>query len=119
MSLSGVRIVHIVDHLDRGGLEHVVCDLSAEQLRRGHDVSVFCLYRPGSLAAGLATGGVHVVCGYKGSGPDLRVMRELRRLMRGSERKLFHSHSMIPNYYACAARLLAGLAITVVNTRHV
>jgi glycosyltransferase involved in cell wall biosynthesis len=38
--------------------------------------------------------------------------------MRGSERALYHSHSMMPNYYACAARLLAGLSIPVVNTRH-
>jgi glycosyltransferase involved in cell wall biosynthesis len=45
-------------------------------------------------------------------------VRELKRLMHGSERALFHSHNMMPNYYACAARLLAGLSITVVNTRH-
>jgi glycosyltransferase involved in cell wall biosynthesis len=118
MSLSGVRILHIVDSLDRGGLEHVVCDLSVEQLRRGCNVSVYCLHTPGSLAAGLAASGVRVVCGHKRSGADLRVMLQLRRLMQGSGRALFHAHSMMPNYYACAARLLGGLSITVVNTRH-
>jgi glycosyltransferase involved in cell wall biosynthesis len=118
MSLSGLHILHIVDSLDRGGLEHVVCDLSSEQLHRGCNVSVYCLHTPGSLAAGLAAKGVRVICGYKRSGADLRVMLELRRLMQGGGAALFHAHSMMPNYYACAARLLGGLSITVVNTRH-
>jgi glycosyltransferase involved in cell wall biosynthesis len=96
----------------------VVCDLSAEQLRRGYQVSVYCLHTPGSLAAGLEAAGVRVSCGHKRIGPDLRVVRELRQLAKGRQRALLHSHSMMPNYYACAARLLAPLAITVVNTRH-
>lgn len=118
MSLADLQVVHIVDNLDRGGLEHVVCDLSIEQMRRGCSVSVYCLHVPGSLAEGLAASGVRVLCGYKRRGPDLRVMLELSRLLRGSRRSLLHAHSMMPNYYACAARLLARLSIVVVNTRH-
>ncbi|MDB6106335.1 MAG: glycosyl transferase [Gammaproteobacteria bacterium] len=113
-----MRILHIVDSLDRGGLEHVVCDLSAEQLRRGYQVGVYCLHAPGSLAAGLEATGVQVTCGHKRAGADFRVVRELRRLATESHVALLHSHSMMPNYYACAARLLAPRAITVVNTRH-
>jgi glycosyltransferase involved in cell wall biosynthesis len=115
---AGVRVVHVVDSLDRGGLERVVCDLSSEQLRRGYDVRVYCLLSRGSLAAELEARGVRVVCGSKTRGPDFRVVRELRRLLRGSRPAVLHSHSMMPNYYACAARLLAGLSITIVNTRH-
>jgi glycosyltransferase involved in cell wall biosynthesis len=118
VSLTRIGILHIVDSLDRGGLERVVCNLSTEQLRRGHDVRVYCLHTLGNLAPGLEADGVRVICGYKRSGPDLGVVRELRQLMHGRQRALFHSHSMMPNYYACAARLLAGLSITVVNTRH-
>jgi hypothetical protein len=118
MPRSRLRILHIVDSLDRGGLERVVCDLSLEQLRRGCSVGVYCLLSPGSLAAGLAASGVRVACGHKRSGADLRVMLQLRRLMLGGGPALIHAHSMMPNYYACAARLLAGLSITVVNTRH-
>jgi glycosyltransferase involved in cell wall biosynthesis len=118
MSNGGVRLVHVVDSLDRGGLERVVCDLSSEQLRRGYDVRVYCLLSRGSLAAELESRGVRVVCGSKRLGPDFRVVRELRRLLRGSGRSVLHSHSMMPNYYACAARLLAGRSITIVNTRH-
>jgi glycosyltransferase involved in cell wall biosynthesis len=113
-----MRILHIVDSLDRGGLENVVCDLSAEQLRRGHQVSVYCLHAPGSLADSLQATGVQVTCGYKRAGADFRVIRELRQLATGRQRALLHSHSMMPNYYACAARLLALRTITVVNTRH-
>ena len=113
-----MRIVHIVDSLDRGGLERVVFDLSVEQLRRGHDVSVFCLLSPGALAAELLQRGVPVLCGYKRRGADIRVMRQIARLLVGREQALFHSHSMMPNYYGCAARLLARLSIPIVNTRH-
>ena len=118
MSLTDLHVVHVVDNLDRGGLEHVVCDLSIEQMRRGCNVSVYCLHVPGSLADGLAASGVRVLCGYKRRGPDPRVMLELSRLLRGTGQSLLHAHSTMPNYYACAARLLAGLSIVVVNTRH-
>jgi glycosyltransferase involved in cell wall biosynthesis len=113
-----MRILHVVDSLERGGLERVVCDLSLEQVRRGHDVTVYCLLTSGSLAPGLQAEGVPVICGHKRSGPDLEVVRELRGLMRSPGPGLIHSHSMMPNYYACAARLLARMSITVINTRH-
>jgi glycosyltransferase involved in cell wall biosynthesis len=87
-------------------------------LRRGHDVRVFCLHAPGSLAPQLQSSGVPVVCGYKRSGPDPRVVWALRNMRAPGQRTVFHSHSMMPNYYACAARLLAPGTITVVNTRH-
>jgi glycosyltransferase involved in cell wall biosynthesis len=118
MSLRDLRIVHVVDNLNRGGLERVVFDLSIEQMRRGFDVSVYCLHVPGSLADELAARGVPVQCGHKRRGPDLRVVRQLRALGRGKPNALLHAHSMMPNYYACAARLLAGLSFEVVNTRH-
>jgi glycosyltransferase involved in cell wall biosynthesis len=118
MSNAGMRLVHVVDSLDRGGLERVVCDLSSEQLRRGYDVRVYCLLSRGSLAPELEARGVRVLCGSKRRGPDFRAVRELRRLLRGSARSVLHSHSMMPNYYACAARMLAGLSICIVNTRH-
>jgi glycosyltransferase involved in cell wall biosynthesis len=117
MTPSTLQIVHVVDNLERGGLEHVVCDLAAEQLRRGYSVSVYCLHVPGSLAAGLSARGVRVLCGYKRRGPDPRVIRELGGLLRGMP-ALLHSHSMMPNYYACAARLLMRWSTVVVNTRH-
>lgn len=118
MSLGKIRILHVVDSLDRGGLERVVCDLSIEQIRRGHDVRVYCLHTPGSLAPSLEAAGVAVICGHKHSGADLGVVRELKRLMPAGPPGLMHSHSMMPNYYACAARLLARFTTTVVNTRH-
>jgi glycosyltransferase involved in cell wall biosynthesis len=116
MTPSTLQVVHVVDNLERGGLEHVVCDLAVEQLRRGYAVSVYCLHIPGALAAGLSARGVPVVCGYKRRGPDPRVMRQLGGLLRGAP-ALLHSHSMMPNYYACAARLLRWSTV-VVNTRH-
>jgi glycosyltransferase involved in cell wall biosynthesis len=117
MTPSTLQVVHVVDNLERGGLEHVVCDLAVEQLRRGYTVSVYCLHVPGALAAGLSARGVPVLCGYKRRGPDLRVMRQLGALLRTAP-GLLHSHSMMPNYYACAARLLMHWSTVVVNTRH-
>lgn len=96
----------------------MVCDLSLEQRRRGHDVAVFCLHTPGSMAPELVSLGVPVHCGHKRPGPDLRVMLQLKRLAARGTPGLVHSHSMMPNYYACAARVLGGLSTRVVNTRH-
>ncbi|TWT17246.1 glycosyltransferase [Luteimonas marina] len=112
-----MRISHIVDNLNRGGLERVVIDLAKAQSAAGHDCQVICLYDAGSLAGELAGTGVPVIACGKRDGIDLRAIRRLRRALSAQRTDVLHSHNGIPHYHAVAAALGLGVRC-VVNTRH-
>lgn len=111
-----MRILHVVESLERGGLERVVINLAVAQHRAGHDVEVNCLYREGLLAPELREAGIAVRCAGKRSGIDLAALGNLRAHARQMRAGIVHSHNAVSNYY-CAAALL-GTAIPLVNTRH-
>lgn len=111
-----MRILHVVESLDRGGLERVVVTLARQQTAAGHDVSVTCLFYDGVLAPELRSAGVPVSCLDKKPGLDLRAVARLRSMCRTSKVQILHSHNAVANYYAAAAAL--GLGVRLVNTRH-
>ena len=53
-----MRITHVVENLNRGGLERVVIDLALAQKAAGHDCRVVCLYEEGLLAGELRAEGI-------------------------------------------------------------
>lgn len=112
-----MRISHVVENLNRGGLERVVIDLAKAQAAAGHDCQVVCLFEPGALAGELAASNVPVVACGKRPGADLRAIRRMRRALSAQRTEVLHSHNGIGHYYAMVAAL--GLGIDrVVNTRH-
>lgn len=113
-----LSILHVVESLDRGGLERVVCDLVREQRVRGHTVEVLCLFHLGGFAAELERAGISVFAADKRRGPDLRALTRIRRVIRAGRHQLVHTHNAVANYYTCAAQLFARGSPPVVNTRH-
>jgi glycosyltransferase involved in cell wall biosynthesis len=112
-----VNITHVVENLNRGGLERVVIDLVVEQQRAGHACQVVCLFEKGLLAVEIERHGVPVLSCDKRVGPDLRAIRRLRDSLRRHRTEVLHSHNMIAHYHAVPASL--GLPIRhVLNTRH-
>lgn len=112
-----MKISHVVENLNRGGLERVVIDLARAQADAGHDCQIICLYDAGMLAGELASSRVKVIACDKREGADLRAILRLRRALSAQGTEVLHSHNGIPHYYAMAAAL--GLGLTrVVNTRH-
>jgi sugar transferase (PEP-CTERM/EpsH1 system associated) len=112
-----VEIVHVVENLDRGGLERTVVDLIASQRDAGHECRVICLFKLGLLARELLASGVRVdACG-KRRGLDLRALRRARALIRQSPGAVIHTHNAMAHYYAVLATL--GLPVKCrINTRH-
>ena len=53
-----MNIVHVVENLNRGGLERMVIDLATMQQRQGHCCRVVCLFEAGALAE--AANRVHI-----------------------------------------------------------
>lgn len=113
-----LRILHVVESLDRGGLERVVCDLVMEQVRRGHVAEVLCLFTPGAFASELTASGIRVIAAAKTKGLDLAVLRELRAATRSGRHHVVHTHNPVANYYTCAAELTSWRRLPIVNTRH-
>lgn len=113
-----MRLLHIVDSLEFGGLERVVTDLAIEQRRQGHQVAVFSLLATEGFAPELRQAGVDVVLGHKQGTADLRMLGRLRRLMRERNIELVHAHNFVPNYHAAAATLGMWRKPVIVGTCH-
>jgi sugar transferase (PEP-CTERM/EpsH1 system associated) len=112
-----VNICHVVENLNRGGLERVVIELVKAQVAAGHNCQVVCLYDRGGLAGELDAIGVPVVACNKRTGLDLPAMWRMRRALRRHRTRVLHSHNSIPHYYAVLSSLGIGLK-RVINTRH-
>ena len=112
-----MKITHVVENLERGGLERVVVDLAGMQHQQGHDCKVVCLFGAGALAPELRRQGIPVhACG-KGAGLDMRALLRLRSLLRTRRVGVIHTHNATVHYHAALA--LFGLApCRLVNTRH-
>lgn len=110
-------IVHVVETLERGGLERMVVDLAGAQRVAGHRPQVICLYRPGLLARELPALDIPLLdCG-KRSGFDVRALRRLRRALRAAPGAVLHTHNANTHYHAVLAA--TGLPLSrIVNTRH-
>ena len=110
-------IVHVVENLERGGLERMVIDLVCAQRAAGHRPRVACLFERGALAGELEAVGIDVAACHKRGGLDLSALRRLRALLRATPGAVVHSHNANAHYHAVAAGV--GLATgRTLNTRH-
>ncbi|HWU76439.1 MAG TPA: glycosyltransferase [Rhodanobacter sp.] len=112
-----MNITHVVENLNRGGLERMVIDLATEQQRQGHHCQVVCLFESGALAQELIKQGIPVQACGKRRGVDLRALMRLRRALTRHAADVMHTHNAVAHYHAVAAS--RGLGIRqVINTRH-
>lgn len=112
-----IEISHVVENLDRGGLERMVIDLIGAQRASGHRCRVACLYEPGALAHELESQGVEVHACRKRGGADLGALRRLREWLRAAPGTVVHTHNANAHYHMVAAGLGLPLSRTI-NTRH-
>ncbi|MCW7537511.1 glycosyltransferase [Aquabacterium sp. A7-Y] len=110
--------MHIVDSLERGGLERVVTDLAIAQKRQGQDVCVLSLLDTEGLKSELLAQGVEVVVAGKTRPFDLRVLRTIRRSAAERQVEVVHAHNFVPNYYAAVALCGMPRRPTLVGTCH-
>ncbi len=117
MSAAPLRLSHVVENLNRGGLERVVIDLARAQRELGYDCQVVCLFEPGTLAGELQAAGVPVHACAKRGGLDLGAIARLRGHLRRHRTQVLHTHNATAHYHAVAAALGLGIQRTI-NTRH-
>lgn len=111
-----MKVTHVVENLNRGGLERLVIDLALLQHDAGHDCRVLCLFERGTLAAELQSRGVEVLACDKRTGADMAAVMRMRRALR-ARGGVLHTHNAAAHYHAVTAAV--GLHFDrVVNTRH-
>lgn len=111
-----MRITHVVENLNRGGLERVVIDLIEQQLLMGHVCQVVCLFEPGRLAPEIERLGVPLIACEKKTGFDISALQKMRSAIAAYKPDVIHSHNAVAHYYSVlAAAFLGGRRI---NTRH-
>lgn len=112
-----MNITHVVENLNRGGLERMVLDLARLQQQQGHQCQVLCIYEAGALAHELDAAGIPVVACNKGRGLDLRALARARWAIDRHDTDVLHTHNAMAHYQAVLAS--CGLdVLRILNTRH-
>ncbi len=109
-----MRIAHVIDSMEIGGAEAVVAALCRLQAAAGHQVSVHCLFKGGTLAEKLETEGFPVFVHGPAAGQFIwRLYREFRRIRPN----VVHCHNKAATVQAAPAARMAGVR-AVFSTRH-
>jgi glycosyltransferase involved in cell wall biosynthesis len=112
-----MRIVQMVDTLDRGGLEKMVIDIARAEKALGHWVSIYCLIGRGALADDAEKSGIPVYCFNKQPGVSPGTFLRVARQLRADHADAIHTHNPGVHHYGAVGAKLAGVR-AVINTRH-
>jgi glycosyltransferase involved in cell wall biosynthesis len=119
-----VRIVHIVERLNYGGLQTVVMDLCEAQRKSGHFVEIAVREDRTTHTAApvrMAAAGVEIATPFRGVerskliAPSI-VIPGLRKYLKDRAFDMVHSHNGLSLHYIALASRLAG--VKTVNTMH-
>lgn len=112
-----MRIIQVVESLDLGGVERLAIQLATAERARGHDCTIYCIFRPGAQAHVATELGIHLRCFQKKPGPSVKSLTDLILALRADRPDVVHTHNSGIHHYAAAAARLSGVPV-VVNTRH-
>jgi glycosyltransferase involved in cell wall biosynthesis len=112
-----VRIVQLVESLELGGLERMALDLARSLKAEGHEVSIWCLFQRGILAAEAEASGISVEAFDKPPGFSGRTLLKLALRLRRERPDVLQTHNLGTHVYGAPAAALAGVRATV-STRH-
>jgi glycosyltransferase involved in cell wall biosynthesis len=111
-----MKIVHVVNSLECGGLEQMALQLVKQLNSGGTPSDIVCLAGKGDLAAAAEGAGVRVVA--LGKPPGLRpgLVFRLAKVCKELGADIVHTHNFAPLIYGSLAARLAGKKC--INTRH-
>lgn len=113
-----LRILHVVDSLEFGGLERVVTDLAIAQHASGHHVEIFSINATKGFAPELEAAGIKVTVGNKQGTLDRQVIKALKRACLAPRVDIVHAHNFMPGYYVATALAMTLNAPTFVGSCH-
>ncbi|MBI5925592.1 MAG: glycosyltransferase [Aquabacterium sp.] len=111
-------VLHVVDSLERGGLERLVNDLAIAQHQAGWNVAVFSINDTQGYRQCLEDAGVPVIVGHKQGTLDMQVLKLLRHTLKSTGIRTVHAHNFVPSYYAAIALIGLRPKVAQVVTCH-
>ena len=110
-----MKIAHVVDSMEVGGVETLVSQMCRLQREQGHNPTVYVVGGLGALGEKLRRDGFVVQ-------PDMArnladATRSFFRIFKESRPDVVHLHNATPTIYAAFAARMAGVA-SIVSTRH-
>jgi glycosyltransferase involved in cell wall biosynthesis len=111
-----MHVVHVIESLDRGGMETFVCELVKTQ-QLAFRVSVVCLFSGGVLVDALSKIKIQPLFCEKGRDGTLKAMKHLRKLLVSLQPDVIHTHNELSHYFTLLALTLSKRPY-MINTRH-
>ncbi len=102
-----MKICHLVDTLNIGGLEKTVLEIALNL--KGYEHQIWCLKEKGAMAQELEDNGVKVVVFNVSGGLGLFPLLRLKRALRAELIDVVHSHGIFPAVWGSLAAMLAGV----------
>lgn len=100
-----MKIAHIIQYLSPGGLENLVIELSKEQIKQGHQVSIIYYEGSGEWEEKLQGSQISSIPILKQKeGFDFSICRNLKQII--NEFDIIHTHDISPLFYLFFAHLL-------------
>ena len=100
-----IHILQVVQGLDFGGLERVVCNLAKFLDPQRFQCDVLCLRHFGRNADELKNSGITVTSFDMGRGKNLSIPRQLAALIQRGKYHIVHSHDTTPLLYTALAKI--------------
>lgn len=111
-----LRVLHVVDSLNPGGMENGVVNVACQLAARGVSTHVACLVDRGSFSDRLPNPSAVTVLG-KGKGFTFESVRQLSQLLRRLSPHVVHTHNLGPLVYATLATL-GGITHPLLHGEH-
>ena len=111
-----MRILHVVNSLEPGGMENGVVNMARALEPRGHEIHIACLERPGQFAERLPSPARVYVLG-KSGGFSAGAAARLARLIARVQPHVVHSHNLGALIYSGIATL-GGMRCPLLQGEH-
>lgn len=114
-----LKVLHIVESLEFGGLEKLVVYLCKWQAKHGYVVDILSLSESNPLYEdSLKKMGVNIIVRAKKRGVDIHLAAYIIKIVAKNRYDVVHTHNALANYYGCFYRLLPTRKAKLINTRH-
>ena len=114
-----IKVLHLVEKLEVGGLERIVACIAGNIDRNRYDIEVWCSSQAGPVADGLSRDGIKVRVLGINSCYSPRSVLKLAGLFKEHGPDILHTHTYFDNTLGRMAALGAGVPVAIVHVHSI
>ncbi len=104
---DNIHVLQVVHHMNMGGVEHLVYDMTHAFQKEGIKTSICCLDYLGCLGEGLEKEGIDVFVMDRKPGVNIDLCFKIAHLIKRLKVDIVHTHQYTPYFYGATAAILA------------